>query len=478
MTNTEKVALALVLCGLMSTTAAARQTIFNGSVAVGSDYDSNVFQTDNNRIDEWQNTLEAKLALESKGADNLLSLSYNPIFKYNDRRDTVEEGHDIDLKAQRNISEQWQLTLNNAYSYQDKPTFESNAALSWARQFQRADDFTKTEVVRILFPEIIWEADRLTYVLSGINSRYQQATTSDQNTVSNLLNTNGGQGRQRYFTNDLSLTSIYKFAEGSQLVMGYSLKLLDNKTGIQADKIDNNPTIDLTWRFSRSWLLEAGYDYSNKHFDTTDDSTTNNPHFQASYNFTDSNKLTAGFNYEDITYDGNTASSTDQTFSLAWQKGLDQFTTMDSGIDLSYNNRETAGDEREFALNLGLTRRIDHGSISVNGDSSWTASNETGSWSDLRQAWGLTTAANYQLRQDLISTASISYERRYAWDNLNKTTYNDLKAGAGLTWNFNRWFALELNYDYKLLDSDSVYLDDYNEHLISIKLSAANQWHL
>ncbi len=478
MANKKKVVLALIVCGLMSTTAAARQTTFNGSVVMGSAYDSNVFQTDNNRTDEWQNSLEAKLALESKGVDSLLSLSYNPIFTHNDRRDTTAKRHDLDLKAQRDISEHWRMTLDNAYSYQDNPYFESNAALSLARQFQRADDFTQTEVVRLLFPEIVWEPNQLTYVLSEISTRYQQATSQDRNTVRNLLNTNGGQGRQRYFTNDLSLTSIYKFAEDSQLVMGYSLKLLDNRTGIQADKIGHNPTIDLTWRLNKLWLLEAGYNYSYKHFDTTDDSTTNNPHLRASYNFTANNKLTAGFDYENITYDGNTASSTDQTFSLSWDKGLDQLTAINSGLDLSYNNREAAGDERELAVSLGITRRIDRGSISVNGDSSWTASSGTGSWSDLRQAWGLTTTVSYQFRQDLTSTADISYERRYAWDNQAKTTYNDLKAGAGLSWNFYRWFSLDINYDYKLLDSDSVYLDDYNEHLITIKLSAANQWKL
>ncbi len=89
MANKEKVVLTLILCALMSTTAAARQTTFNGSVAIGSDYDSNVFQTDNNRTDEWQNSLEAKLALESKGIDDLFSLSYNPNFTYNDRRVVV-----------------------------------------------------------------------------------------------------------------------------------------------------------------------------------------------------------------------------------------------------------------------------------------------------------------------------------------------------------------------------------------------------
>ncbi|VAW39513.1 hypothetical protein MNBD_DELTA03-245 [hydrothermal vent metagenome] len=478
MADKEKVIPALILCALISTTAAARQTTFNGSVTIGSDYDSNVFQTDNNRTDEWLNTLETKMALESKGSDNLVSLSYNPTFTYNNRRETTSKRHDLDMKVQRDISERWQMTLDNAYSYRDSPNFESNAALSLARQFQRADDFTQTEVVRILFPEIVWEPQQLTYVLSDISTRYQQATAQDQNTVSNLLNTNDGQGRQRYFTNDLSLTSIYKFAEDSQLVMGYTLKMLDNRTGIQADKTGHNPTIDLTWRLNKSWLFEGGYNYSYKHFDTTDDSTTNNPHLRASYNFAANNKLTAGFDYEDITYDGNTASSTNQTFSLSWDKGLDQLTTIDSGLDLSYNNRERAGDERELAVSLGLTRRIDRGSISVSGDSSWTASNGTGSWNDLRQAWGLTTTANYQFRQDLTSTADVSYERRYAWDNQGKTTYNDLKAGAGLSWNFYRWFSLDVNYDYKLLDSDSTYLDDYNEHLITIKLSAANLWQL
>ncbi len=478
MANKEKAVLTFILCALMSTTAAARQTTFNGSVAIGSDYDSNVFQTDNNRTDEWRNSLEAKLALESKGVDNLLSLSYNPIFTYNNRRETTAKRHDLDLKAQRDISEHWRMTLDNAYSYQDNPYFESNTALSLARQFQRAGDFTQTEIVRLLFPEIVWEPNQLTYVLSEISTRYQQATPQDQNTVRNLLNTNGGQGRQRYFTNDLSLTSIYKFAEDSQLVMGYTLKILDNRTGIQADKTGHNPTIDLTWRLNKLWLLEAGYNYSYKHFDTTNDSTTNNPHLQASYNFAANNRLTAGFNYENITYDGNTASSTDQTFSLSWNKGLDQFTTIDSGLDLSYNNREVAGDERELAVSLGITRRIDRGSISVSGDSSWTAGNGTGSWSDLRRAWSLNSTASYQIRQDLTSTADISYERRYAWDSQNKTTYNDLKAGAGLNWNFYRWFSLDINYDYKLLDSDAAYLDDYNEHLITIKLSAANQWQL
>lgn len=480
------IALASV-CLSLPVAAKARQTTVNGRLSLGSNYDSNIYHTDKDRISEFNSSISPGLSLSSLGEDSKVDLSYDPEFIYNHRRGLLASRHGLSLDTEKALSSHWKLSMTDDYLYNDSPFFEADTSLSVDRQFQRADPFTQAEIVRLLFPEITWTPDLLTVVLSEMSRRYSEAPFSVRKTVDDLLA--GGQGRQRYFTNNLSLASVYEFAADSQLTLGYRCNILDNRTGFISDKLANNPYIALTYRFNPQWRLEAGYDYQKANYDTSADSTTNHPRIQFDYNYSATDQIVAGFDYNDISHSdtsndpniliGNPGDSTMQTFSLGWNKALSQITSLNSSLDLSYDRRELGGDERQLALNLGLDRKYDRGIISLSGGGTWADSNYSSSWSNLRRSWRVRSDATYQVSEDLSSMGKVSYERRYEWYTGNKNTYNDLDLGLGLTYKFARWFALSLNYNYKLFETDYALLDNYNEHMIGLKLSVAKElWRL
>ncbi len=474
---TKKVIIGLALGSfIISGQASARQTVLTGSLELEQNYDSNVFQTDRDRTDEWNSVVSPGLSLASLGQYDQITLSYTPKFSYNHRRYTDEMVHDLALDAERALSPNWKVTMNDAYTYSDNAVFEADASLTLDRQFQRADAFTQAEIVRLLFPEITWTPEQLPFVLSQLSRRHTEAAGAVQSTVNGLLQLTGGNdGRQRYFSNDLSFSSVYEFARDSQLTFTYAINVLDNKTGVQADSVEQNPGVALSYRFNPRWSLEAAYDFSKTNYDTSDDSTTNNPSIQVEYNLTDKNKLTSAYDYENISYDGTTGDSTSQSLTMGWDRTLTEFSNLTTSLDFSYNKRELASDERELILNLGWDRRYDRGNISLAGDGSWAESSEAGSWNDLRRSWKVQSDASYDMRSDLSSTVRGSYEKRYAWDTINKTTYDDFALGGSLTYKISRWFSLSLDYDFKLFNTDSASLDDYKEHLIVLKLSAAKE---
>ncbi len=456
--------------------ANARQTVLTGSLDLSHSYDSNVFNTDGGHIDEWNSVVSPDLSLATLGEADKVEISYTPEFSYNYRRDTDEMVHNLALDAERSLSSKWQVTMSDAYTYSDNPVFEADANLTIEQQFQRADDFTQAEVVRLLFPEIIWGSDKLSYVLSQIFRRYDEASSVVQRQVDDLLTPAGGNnGRQRYFSNDLTLGSVYQFAEDSALSFNYAINILDNKTGTQADSVEQNPSISLAYRFNPRWRLEVAYSYSVVDYDSSDDSTTNNPSLNLDYTYDVNNKINATYDYENIAYDGATGDSTNQSLGFGWDRALTQVSNLKTSIDFSYNKRELGADEREVDVSLGWDRKYDRGTISLNGDGVWAEGNGNGSWDDLHKSWGVDGDVSYDLMEDLSSSLRGSYEKRYAWNANIKDTYDDFDLGATLTYKFARWFSLSLDYDYKLFNTDSASVDDYNEHIIMLKLSAAKE---
>jgi hypothetical protein len=420
--------------------------------------------------------LSPDLSLASLGQDDQITLSYTPEFSYNYRRYTDEMVQNLALDAERALSSKWKVMVNDAYTYSDNAVFEADVSLTTDQQFQRADAFTQAEIVRLLFPEITWTPEQLPFVLSQLSRRYAEASGDVQATVDGLLQPAGGNdGRQRYVSNDLSFSSVYEFARDSQLTLAYAVNVLDNKTGVQADSVEQNPSVALSYRFNSRWRLEAAYDFSKVDYDSSDDSTTNNPSIQVEYNLTDKNKLTSAYDYEDISYDGTTGDSTNQSLTMGWDRALTQASNLTTSASLSYNKRELASDEHELTVDLGWDRRYDRSNVSLSGEGTWAESSEAGSWNDLRRSWQVQTDVSYDLRSDLSSSVRGSFEKRYAWDTLGKTTYDDLGMGASLTYKFARWFSLSLDYDFKLFDTDSASLDDYKEHLIVLKLSATKE---
>lgn len=454
----------------------ARQNVLSGAMTVGSDYNSNVYKSDANREKEWKSQLAPQFTLSSKGLADSIALTYSPEFSYNFRRADDEMVHALSLLADKGLSSRWKVRITGNYTNSDTLQFETDQNVSKAQNFLRADAFTQADIVRILFPELAWDPTiHMGYVVSQFQKRYDTATAGDQDQVNRLL-FEGSGGRQRYWSSSMDMVSEYEFAEKSIVSLGYHFASQDSKSGNLTDHLLQTPSILITYQFNPQWRGEVGYDLTFNSYDTTDDSTVSRPHLQVDFQITPRNLLYWNYTYQQITFDGSqSGDTTDQSIDLGWKHSLDQMTSLSATLGTAYLSRDFSADEREYSLDLGLNRSFERGVIGLTGNVVSAEDDQTGNWAKSRRSWELGTNASYKLRQDLSSNARVSYGQWRSWSFNTQNNYDQLKVGAGLGYVLNRWFTLSLDYDYSLFDTAEALLDDYAEHLVVIKLSAAKE---
>lgn len=462
----------------------ARQNSVSGGLSLGSDYNSNVFKTDVSLVEEWKSQMAPQLSFASKGLTDSLSLTYAPQFGYNHRRDADETSHNLSLLADKGLTSRWKVKVTGNYSTVDNLYFEpinQLGAQGTTRNFLRADAATQAEVVRLLFPELPWDpALHMGYVVSLLQQRYG-ASTADQGQVDILLTQGLGGARQRYWTSAMGVVSEYEFAEKSVFTVGYRFASQDNSTGLLADRITQMPSLLLSYQFTQKWRAALGYDLKIDTVDTANDSTSNSPHLQVDYQLSPKDQFSWNYQFQRIAFSGASSGTTTQDSKVGWTHALDQRTAVTSTLGASYLNHELSADEREYSLDLGVSRSFERGVIALTGKGTNAVANSTGAWKRSRQSWELGSDLTYQWRQDLSSTGRLSYGK---WDAdgqvvlaaaVPQSAYDRLQFGAGLGYAFMRWYTLSLDYDYNVFNTESITMDDYTEHLVSIKLAAAKE---
>ena len=452
----------------------ARQNSISGGVSIGPDYDSNVFKSDAIREDEWKSQVAPQLSFSSKGLTDTFSLTYAPQFTYNHRRDDDEMAQTLSFMADKGFSSRWKVTMSGNYSAYDNLYFEPIVGGSTIQNFLRVDPGTQTAIVQLVFPELIpWNS---AIDMDKFLQKYITASPAQQAQVDVLLTQGGIGGRQRYWTSAMGVSSAYEFADKSAITLGYRLASLDYKTGLIADHFEQTPSLLVTYQFNPQWRGEVGYELRRTTYDTTEDSTANSPHMQIDFQVSPTNLLFWNYNYQMLTFDGILGDTTDQSSHLGWKHGFDPRTTLTTTIGTSYLGLELGKDEREYSLDLGLSRTFDRGTIAVSGKGLTAMANSAGSWDKSRRSWQLSSNVAYQLIQDLSSTGRLSYGQWDSWVVGLDNSYDRLQIGTGLSYGFKRWFTLSLNYDYNLFDTgSSITLVDYTEHLIALRLSATKE---
>lgn len=476
-------ALAVLALGLCwSGEASARQNSVSGSLSIGNDYDSNVFNIDVDREDEWRSLVAPQFTFTTRGLTDSLALTYAPEFSYNHRRADDDMSQVLSLAAEKGLSSRWKVIMNGNYSSYDTTSFESlpdSTSADTTRNFLRADEATQAEVVRILFPELAWDpVVHMATVISQLQRRYDAASAARQRQVDELLIIGVDGARRRYWTSEMELRSEYTFADRSAISLGYRLASQDNQSGLFTDYVEQTPSLLVTYQFNQQWRAEAGYELVVTDEDTSDDSRANHPHLQVDFQVSPKDLLFWNYDYQKITFDGASSDTTDQDSHLGWRRGLDQQTDLTVTLGTSYLGTELAPDEREHRLDLGLRRRFERGAVGLSGQGITAEAHNVGSWEKARRSWEIGSDLAYQLRQELASTGRLSYGQWDTWSVGLDDSYDRLQLGAGLRYSFRRWYSISLNYDYNLFDTDGITLDDYSEHLVMINLAAAKElWH-
>jgi hypothetical protein len=346
--------------------------------------------------------------------------------------------------------------------------------LSLTARFQRAGRYEQAEVARLLFPELSYTPDDYLYVLTELDRRFSQAGAITQQEVERYLSNT--EGRRRYSDNEFSIGAEYEFARDSLLTLGYRYFANDDRSANISEYYEHSPSVGLSYRFNQQWLASVTHEFTKGQYDTANDLKENDTLFAVDYTLSPTDQLTASYEYDTTNFQGTSEDIVDQTGELGWNHDLNANTRLTTTLSENYLAREYNGDETETGLDLGISRSLQKGSITLGAGYLSGQQKRDGSWEDLRENWTLDGGITYNLRQDVTGTFNLAYEKRYLWPETGgKEDFDDYEAGAALTYSFSRWFALTCRYTYNKLESSNSIVSGYDEHLLVVELSAAKE---
>lgn len=458
--------------------AFGRSTTLSGSVALQQEYDSNIFQVESNREDQWTTIVSPSLTLTSEGEKDLFTIGANSDLEWDQRRDEREFEHHLSLSGTKEISQYFRVTVGNNYTYTDgSPETDMDPALSLEDRFGRANEYQREQVARLLFPEIDYSDDDYLDVLSQITERYNLASPSVQSEVDRILS--NSSSRRRSWENEFSVSAEYEFARDSILTIGYSYHLFDDRENYYDEYDEHAPYINISYRFHPQWLASVFYEYSKADYDDAGEEEVQSTGASLAYDLTLNDQLSASYGYEKTKYDAPGRIEFDeQNVELSWghNQEFGQHLVLTSTLMGDYIDRDIDFDERGVSGSISLTRTIQRGSLFISGNIAMDERDADDGWDKYQRSGALAGGLTYQIFEDLTGSLNASFEKRYDWDlTNNKSTFDDYGAGAGLSWSFSRWYMLSLNYTYDRLDAKDTLVSGYYEHTVMLQLSAAKE---
>jgi hypothetical protein len=452
-----------------------RENVLSGSLLMQQEYDSNIFQESDDEQSRWTTTLVPTLTLASTSVKDEFSFTASSELGWDQRLDERDFSHDLSFSGSRQISQYLRIIMSDNYSYNDEsPRRDLDPNLSITERFQRAGRYEQAEVARLLFPELRYTEDDYLYVLTELARRFAQAGLTTQQEVERYLSNT--EGRRRYSDNEFSIGAEYEFARDSLLTLGYRYFANDDRSASISEYYEHSPSVGLTYRFNPQWLAGVSHAFTKGQYDTANDLTENDTLFTVAYTVSPTDQLTGSYGYDSTNFQGTSEDIVDQTAELGWDHDVNVNTRLTTTLSENYLTREYSGDENELGLDVGVTRRLQRGSVSLGAGGSFGQQKREESWEKLRREWSVDGAITYALQENVTATFDLAYEKRYLWPEIGvKSDFDDYEAGVALTYSFLRWFALTCRYTFTKLESNDSIVSGYDEHLVMVELSAARE---
>lgn len=454
--------------------AGARVNSLSGSISLEQEYDSNIFRVDDDEEDQWTTTLTPQLILRSEGEKDTISLTAGSDLLWDQRRDVREFEHTLSMSGSKELFRHFRINVSDDYNYNDNsPRADLDPSLSLTTRFSRAGEYERMEVARLLFPEISYTPDDYLRVLTELQDRYDQADPATRAEVERYLSNSPDDGRRRYWENTITLGTEYEFAQDSVLTVGYEYRTLDDRSADITEYYEHSPNLGLSYRFNPQWFASVNYEFTKGQYDESDDLRGHDTEVMVDYSLSQSDTLSFVYGYDSSSYEGEREDSTQQDGEIGWRHGFTPHTNMSANFGVNYLDRGVSPDQRGGSVDVRMTHALRYGSIDFGIEGTADKQADGGGWEDLSRSITLDGGISYVLQEDLTANLDLSYEKRYQWlINDEKTSFDDYEAGLSVTYSYWRWFGLTLSYTYNRLEGHNTIISDYEEHVISLALSA------
>lgn len=451
------------------------------------------------RGDRQQYFLTPRLTFSSTGISDVFEVTYAPSLNYDHLDETTDLDHDFGLRAERNLTRNWLVSLNNRFFLGDDPV--------------RGEQYRTAAIV----PE------------TGEPVVEEPAVGSPAEGAEEPLTERFG--RRRYWTNTLDLSTDYDYGADRTVTAGYSFDVLRNDdsdaVGGYTDYDRHTGSFSLNHRFNQRWSGLGEVRYSRGLFDEPDVVVVNPPEnggdaridqvagtgsddlaeytFRARGGYDTSPHLHLFTEYSYLNTDYDAALREDYAVHNIGL-GIDYDVTQRLHVTLSggpsWGSFENSPTETDYNAYAGLTWDYMHGALTFFAEKGYDQSNFDGRRSGLTDFWRTGVALDYQLTRALTATVSATYRdnRRLQYptpqtivvvddgqpaadplppEDFGRTEYTekDYDAGFSLAYTFLRWYTISGGYRYYNHDSDLVEggTGSYYEHRAFVQLAVSKE---
>ncbi|WP_456387828.1 transporter [Desulfolithobacter sp.] len=457
----------------------ARSNIFIGDLSVSYNFTERDYEDGVNVAEDTGDRREymvsPRLTWSSRGETDLFEFSYAPGLMYDDLGYTTRLDHSFILRAEKQMSRRWSVSLDDTFFLGDDPVREEALATTEIT----APDATTVEPL----PE-------------------DGAPVATEDTFQPV---DERVGNREYWRNTASLRTGYSYGQGRQFTSGYTLSMLRNRSdspGGYTEYDRHEVMARVGHRFDARWSTDVSGQYTVGLFKEPTDAT-------ASATAELSNDLkeysaSARVGYQWSThatvflqdrsvrtdYDSDLRSdSWAHNASLGVDYAFDRHLSLSMSAGVSLSRLDGQSWDTDYNVSATLRRELLHASWSVYLNSGYDVQNFDGQGSGLTRTWEVGGEYSHQFSENL----SMSLSAAYSDARRMQRTYEDLvaayaasaviaedadyheknySAGVSLDYSFMRWYSFSLGYRYAKYENDLTDTPDYDEHRVFVQLTA------
>jgi hypothetical protein len=414
------------VCTLLFTSSItfAYQASFTPRISVGAEYTDNIFQSDNNKQDEYITTISPGFTAEVLGKKGGLNISYDPRYaKYDEFDENDGWRHDARFKGWAELSKNTRLDIRDRFRLTEDPLSEADIA---ALRAEEPDDI-----------------------------------------IDNTRRTS----RNEYYRNNASVNLLHQFGEFDTFNLGYRHYFLENDDPTYEDKERHNPYAELTYWFVHDWGVNLRGEYRKGQNEISSDYDQINARARLVKKFSKHLDGFVQFGYATLDYDREIREDADG-YDLS--AGFDYEIAADISLSLlagySYVDRDVSDDESGMSGNVKLTKKLSQGVIYLTGSGGYTGPNFGADTRGISEFYEAGLSVTYRLAKHLSGNAFGSYRNDNYLENPFDLEEKTTKAGLGLEWQALQWMSLGLTYDFRNFDT-TIDADDYDENRLFLRVT-------
>ena len=280
------------------------------------------------------------------------------------------------------------------------------------------------------------------------------------------------RGRNPYTRNTTGARIDYQFGADNTAYVDGLYSFLENEDPAIEDSERYGGSAGVTYWFNIRWGIDLGVEDYRAEYDESDDFEDLVGRLRLNHRFNPHLTGFAAYQHTLHQFDDEINDYKIYDGSIGFEYAIDP--SMDFTLEVHYFVRDfdVTEDESETPVNFNLTKRFQHGSLSLSGEGGYDRTTVSAENLGYYVYYGAALAADYEFNRRLSGDIVAGWTYRDYKDEIPPRQDDVYRAGCGLSFQLLRWLSARLGYTYRSVESN-IEENDYVENRGSLLFTIA-----